>query len=118
MKTNKDKTKQLTEDQVNLICATFMDISYRVEFKTSTSQYVTDNWCNSLDGLVSIWDKLGGEFWLNFKRSDLPKHNLTLWRGRSGENRIMGNGISIQQAAAHAAALAILEIKPELKELL
>lgn len=106
------KTKELTDDQVNLICATFMVTSYRVEFKTSTKQYVTDNWCNSLDGLVPIWEKLKLHHFTLDGKIDRPEKVLYF------DHEFKGKGNTFQQAAAHCTALAILEIKPELKELL
>lgn len=116
-----DMAAELTEDQVNLICAAFE--GYKVECIDWQGQMMLKNkkfrhtiakkpYTQDLNSLVPIWEKLNLHHFTLDGKIDRPVKVLYF------DHEFRGKGETVQQAAAHTTALAILEIKPELRELL
>jgi len=92
----------MTDNEVNKIIAEYME-----QYCTHIENAWLPKYTESLDALVPVWEKLGKErFTLDMKAHKEDRY--TVWRMPYGDE---SNGETIQQAAAHATAKAILEIK-------
>lgn len=107
----------MTNNEINKIIAEYMNLE--IEFDEKIEQYITpsrDRWwspvmfCNSLDSLVPVWEKLGDVgFNMNFSKRKID----SLWEAHTNECMIRGWWIrceTIQQAAARATAKVIQEL--------
>jgi hypothetical protein len=109
-----------SDNEVNKIITVFIGLSYvklcDEEFYIQDKKYnILPLYTKSLDALVPVWNKLGGgTVKMNRNTSRYQQDAITIGFsnfniGRSSTNK------TIQQAAAHATAKVILELK-EIRE--
>lgn len=116
----------MTDSEVNKIIAEFMD--NQIELKIvgdklhlydrldSVWYLFNDKYTKSLDALVPVWDKLGkpNRFMSEGTDDGVWSYHFSLDLNRKGNKKISyTHDISLQQAAAHATAKAILELTGE-----
>ena len=100
----------MSDEKANKIISEYMNQKFRIEFKSGSRNYVTENWCNSLDALIPVWEKLSGTSDYQMCLTGNGNFSLSTFIIDEGVSKSVFT-LTIQQSAAYATAQAIQELK-------